>query len=134
MLAGRQRGAAGGEVWRGSVDGAWRGSLRVDSSTAGQAGRQAGATTAGPPWHDARSCVRRRPTERLAVSWIDARSPGDRPAATPGSDIFTLQLLLLQLQSVNQSCIFRVVQVIKSLQGPLEVGNNIPGINDSVRE
>ena len=39
-----------------------------------------------------------------------------------------------QLQSVNQSCIFRVVQVIKSLQDPLEVGNNLPGINDNVRE
>ena len=131
MLAGRQRGAAGGEVWRGSVDGAWRGSLRVDSSTAGQAG-----------WRDrGRSTVARRtqlcqaPTDRTTRRIVDRRSqPGDRPAATPGSDIFTLQLLLLQLQSVNQSCIFRVVQVIKSLQGPLEVGNNIPGINDSVRE
>jgi len=37
-------------------------------------------------------------------------------------------------QSINQSCIFRVVQVIKSLQDPLEVGNNLPGINDNVRE
>jgi len=37
-------------------------------------------------------------------------------------------------QSVNQSCIFRVVQVIKSLQDPLEVGNNLPEINDGVRE
>jgi len=27
-----------------------------------------------------------------------------------------------------------VVQVIKSLQDPLEVGNNLPGINDNVRE
>ena len=36
--------------------------------------------------------------------------------------------------SINQSCIFRVVQVIKSLQDPLEVGNNLPGINDNVRE
>ena len=34
----------------------------------------------------------------------------------------------------HQSCIFRVVQVIKSLQDPLEVGNNLPGINDNVRE
>jgi len=34
-------------------------------------------------------------------------------------------------QSINhQSCIFRVVQVIKSLQDPLEVGNNLTGIND----
>ena len=37
-------------------------------------------------------------------------------------------------QSINQSCIFRVVQVIKSLQDPLEVGNNLPGINDNVTE
>ena len=29
---------------------------------------------------------------------------------------------------------FRVVQIIKSLQDPLEVGNNLPGINDNVRE
>ena len=36
--------------------------------------------------------------------------------------------------SVNQSCIFRVVQVKKSLQDPLEVGNNLPGISDNVRE
>jgi len=36
--------------------------------------------------------------------------------------------------SINQSCIFAVVQVIKSLQDPLEVGNNLPGINDNVRE
>jgi len=28
---------------------------------------------------------------------------------------------------------FRVVQVIKSLQGPLEAGNSLPGINDDVR-
>jgi len=37
-------------------------------------------------------------------------------------------------QSINQSCTFRVVQVIKSLQNPLEVGNNLPAINDNVRE
>ena len=39
-----------------------------------------------------------------------------------------------QTQSINQtnqSCIFRVVQLIKSLQDPLEVGNNLPGINDN---
>ena len=34
-------------------------------------------------------------------------------------------------QSINQSCIFRVVQIIKSLQDPLEVGNNLPGISDN---
>ena len=36
--------------------------------------------------------------------------------------------------SINQSCILRVVQVIKSFQDPLEVGNNLPGINDNVSE
>ena len=35
---------------------------------------------------------------------------------------------------INQSCISKVVQVIKSLQDPLEVGNNFPGISDNVRE
>ena len=40
----------------------------------------------------------------------------------------------IENQSINQSCIFRVVQVIKSLQNPLEVGNSLPGINDNVRE
>ena len=43
-------------------------------------------------------------------------------------------LQLLSLQSIDQSCIFRVVQVTKSLQDPLEVGNNLPGISDNVRE
>jgi len=37
-------------------------------------------------------------------------------------------------QSVSQSCSYRVVQIIKSLQDPLEVGNNLPGINDNVRK
>ena len=38
-------------------------------------------------------------------------------------------------QSINQSIMFfRVVQVTKSLQDPLEVGNNLPGISDNVRE
>ena len=35
---------------------------------------------------------------------------------------------------INQSCIFTVVQVTKSLQDPLEVGNNLPGISDNVRQ
>jgi len=35
--------------------------------------------------------------------------------------------------SINQP-IFRVVQVIKSLHDPLEVGNNLTGISDNVRE
>jgi len=38
-------------------------------------------------------------------------------------------------RSVSQSIMyFRVVLVIKSLQDPLEVGNNLPGISDNVRE
>ena len=37
-------------------------------------------------------------------------------------------------QSINQSCIFRLVQVTKSLQDPLKVGNNLAGINDNVKE
>ena len=37
-------------------------------------------------------------------------------------------------QSIINSCIFRVVQVIKSLHDPLKVENNLPGINDNVRE
>jgi len=37
-------------------------------------------------------------------------------------------------QSINQSCIFRVVQVTKSLQDPLEVGNNLLEISDNVRK
>ena len=38
-------------------------------------------------------------------------------------------------QSINQSImLFRVVQVTKSLQDPLEVGNSLLGISDNVRE
>jgi len=33
-------------------------------------------------------------------------------------------------QSINQSCIFRVVQIIKSLQDPMEVGNNLSAVNN----
>jgi len=37
--------------------------------------------------------------------------------------------------SINQSImLFRVVQVTKSLQDPLEVGNSLLGISDNVRE
>jgi len=36
------------------------------------------------------------------------------------------------VQSINQSCIIRVVQVTKSLQDPLEVGNNLLEISDNV--
>jgi len=37
--------------------------------------------------------------------------------------------------SISQSVMyFRVVQVTKSLQDPLEVGNNLPGISDNVPE
>jgi len=46
----------------------------------------------------------------------------------------SLTCLLCRWSYHNQSCIFRVVQVIKSLQDALGVGNNLPGINDNVRE
>ena len=40
-----------------------------------------------------------------------------------------------RMQSINQSImLFRVVQVTKSLQDPLEVGNSLLGISDNVRE
>jgi len=42
--------------------------------------------------------------------------------------------LLRHRQRLRQSCIFRVVQVTKSLQDPLEVENNLPEISDNVRE
>jgi len=45
-----------------------------------------------------------------------------------------LDIILFRPQSVNQSCIFRMVQVTKSLQDPLEVANNLPEISDNVRE
>jgi len=45
-----------------------------------------------------------------------------------------LWLVVVEAYQLNQSCIFRVVQVTKSLQDPLEVGNNLPGISDNVRE
>jgi len=45
-----------------------------------------------------------------------------------------VQTSFLVNQSINQSCIFIVVQVIKLLQDPLGVGNNLPGISDNIRE
>jgi len=42
---------------------------------------------------------------------------------------------LMQCSVIDQSiAYFRVVQVIISLEDPLEVGNNLPGINDNVRD
>ena len=37
-------------------------------------------------------------------------------------------------QTIDQSCISTAVQVIKSLQDPLQMGNNLLGISDNVRE
>jgi len=46
-----------------------------------------------------------------------------------------LTVVVIELTSIsNQSCIFRVVQVIKWLQDPPEVWNNLTGINDNARE
>ena len=42
--------------------------------------------------------------------------------------------LFNEFQSINQSCIFRLVQVIKSLQDQLAVGNNLIGINNNVTD
>jgi len=45
------------------------------------------------------------------------------------------QFIKANNQSINQSImLFRVVQVTKSLQDPLEVGNSLLGISDNVRE
>jgi len=63
-----------------------------------------------------------------AASASPAR-PLPLPTATRTGDICMVYCI-----SVNQSCIFRVVQVIKSLRCPQEAGNNLPGINDNVRE
>jgi len=43
-------------------------------------------------------------------------------------------LLIAMFRGLNHACIFGVVQVTKSLQDPLEVENNLPGISDNVRE
>jgi len=48
--------------------------------------------------------------------------------------IMARNTLLTLPGSINQSCIFRVVQVIKSRQDPLEVENNSTGISDNVTE
>jgi len=51
--------------------------------------------------------------------------------------LLTLQISSLFNQkklSIDQSCISRVVQVIKSLQDPLEVENNLTGVDDIVRK
>jgi len=54
----------------------------------------------------------------------DLGSPGKRAT----------KRMYVNINQSNQSCIFRVVQVTKSLQNPLEVGNNVLGISDNVRE
>ena len=54
----------------------------------------------------------------------DLGSPGKR----------AVKRTYVNINQSNQSCIFRVVQVTKSLQNPLEVGNNVLGISDNVRE
>jgi len=54
----------------------------------------------------------------------DLGSPGKR----------AIKWMYVNINQSNQSCIFRVVQVTKSLQNPLEVGNNVLGISDNVWE
>jgi len=54
----------------------------------------------------------------------DLGSPGKR----------AVKRMYVNINQSSQSCIFRVVQVTKSLQNPLEVGNNVLGMSDNVRE
>ena len=62
--------------------------------------------------------------QRKACRW-----PPDLPRR------FVNLLLISQLiGSINQSISQSMVQVIKSLRDPLEVGNNLLGINDNVSE
>jgi len=74
-------------------------------------------------WHHFTQCT----TQRYYVYWPGCMCKGGFAAEEQWTAV-------RELQPINQSCIFRVVQVIKSLHDPLEVGNNLPGINDNVRE
>ena len=58
------------------------------------------------------------------------------PEAVPERTLILIKAVHQKLSiSINQSImLFRVVQVTKSLQGPLEVGNSLLGISDNVRE
>ena len=46
----------------------------------------------------------------------------------------TERLVTLSVCDSQSIMLFRVVQVAKSLQDPLEVGNSLLGISDNVRE
>ena len=75
---------------------------------------------------------------RCALPWYHDRawpfvhrlSPGQLTISNQGRARWRLCIVHVN-QSINQSCIFGVVQVIKSLQDPLEVRNTLPGINDN---
>ena len=61
-------------------------------------------------------------------------SPSDRAMRLVSSNLANCHATVQKL-SINQSImLFRVVQVTKSLQDPLEVGNSLLGISDNVRE
>ena len=82
---------------------------------------------------------RRRSTVALVLVLVTHRQNVDPPATHVGrlkGKVNGVQQFARRLvnQSINQSCIFRVVQVTKSPQDPLEVGNNLAGISDNVRE
>jgi len=83
------------------------------------------------------------PIHTFHIKWRLTLTDTEGPNPNPTDPILTITNTgegILQsgdialVQSINQSHIFTVVQVIKSLQDPLEVGNNLPGINDKVRE
>ena len=78
-----------------------------------------------PAWHRFRSRPARlwRLYGELYKYWLNDCTNVRRPKFQPQC-----------FQSINQSCIFRVVQVTKSLQDPLKVVNKLSGIIDNVRE
>jgi len=69
-------------------------------------------------------------TTRAGIDYERCHSACDRGAEYCSERVCLSVCLCVRVvcpRPTNQSCIFRVVQVIKSLQDPLEVGNNLPG-------
>ena len=75
-----------------------------------------GSTAANPPQQ-----------RRAAAGWDSCISQEVSCALLSADDThtFTEFVDFICISSINQSCIFRVVQVIKSLQDPLDGENNI---------
>jgi len=79
--------------------------------------------TRGPlhPWLDPAYRLERRHLQHINLDELQHNKLLQYSKSTTSRGIGDSRL------SVNQSCIFRVVRVIKSLQDPLERGNNLPG-------